>query len=96
MSSGDPNIQPIAGKSTEAAIDQAVMVVPAVAEATGENAEDAREGGRIFTKPYASDETRPQDLHGSVNYQKETADPGEAPKFYQYTDLTLAKGKVRG
>lgn len=94
--SGDPNIKPIEGPSTEAAIDQAVMVVPAVAEATGESTEDAREGGRISTKAYASDETRPQELHGSVNYQKETSDPGQAPKFYPYTDLTLAKGTVRG
>lgn len=90
-----PDIKPIPGGATPVEIDQAVMVVPAVAEATGENTEDARQGGSVFTKAWAQDETRPQELHGSVNYQKETSTDG-VPKFYAYTDLTMAKGTVRG
>lgn len=91
------DIKPVPGAKSEVAIDQAHMVVPNTTEEVGEASEgDAKGGGRIFTKAFEADETRPQDLHGSVNYQKVTADPAGVPKFYPYTDLTAAKGTVRG
>jgi hypothetical protein len=91
-----PNIKPIPERDTPAMIDQAHMVVPNTAEAIGEQEEDARQGGRISTEAYNEEETRPQELHGAVQYQKETADPGQVPKFYPYVDLTANKGTVRG
>ncbi len=91
-----PDIKPIAGPSTEAAIDQAVMVVPASAETIGTSEENARQGGRIYTCEHSETQTRPQELHGAVNYQKTTADPGKVPSFYDYTSLTANKGTVRG
>jgi hypothetical protein len=92
-----PDIKPTKGAPTETAIDQARMVVPAVAEEPGLAGEtDAKGGGEIYTCAFSETETRPQDMHGSVNYQKTTADPGSAPPFIPYTGLTEAKGKVRG
>lgn len=72
------------------------MVVPAVEETPGTAEHDARGGGEIYTCAHSDDETRPQDLHGSVNYQKTTADPGKSPEFIAYTDLTRPRGTVRG
>jgi hypothetical protein len=71
-------------------------VVPAVNELPNESTEDARQGGRVVTKGFEADETRPQDLHGSVAYQQATADPGKKPSFVAYTDLTQPRGEVRG
>lgn len=89
-------VSPTSGAKTEVAIDQAHMVVPNTSEEVGEAGEgDAKGGGTIFTKEFEADETRPQDLHGAVNYQKETSTTG-VPKFYSYTDLTATKGTVRG
>jgi hypothetical protein len=90
MRDGDPDIKPIPGPKTEEAIPQAglKMVIPAEVEEPREAEEDARQGGRIFTKEYSSEETRPQELHSSVKYQEETADPAEVPDFVAYTDLT--------
>lgn len=67
------------------------MVVPAEQALPNESMENARQGGRISTKAFEADETRPQELHGAVNYQKATADPGAAPGFVAYTDLTKPK-----
>ena len=92
-----PDVKPIPGGKTEVDIDQAHMVVPAVEEEPGEATEgDAKGGGHIYTCEHSESETRPQELHGSVNYQKTTAQPGQAPPFIPYTDLTEARGKVRG
>lgn len=88
-------VAPTSGAATPTAIDQAHMVVEATAEAIGENTEDARQGGSIMTQAFSEGETRPQEMHGSVNYQKTTATDG-VPKFYDYTSLTNASGKVRG
>jgi hypothetical protein len=95
---GDPDIKPVSGEATEKAIPQAghEMVVPAEVEEPGEVAEDARQGGRIYTCEYYGEETRPQELHSSVKYQEMTADPGEKPRFVDYVDLTKARGEVRG
>lgn len=90
------DVKPVPGQKSEVAIDQAHMVVPAVEETIGTQEENARQGGKIFTKSFEADETRPQDLHGAVNYQKETADPAKVPPFYSYTDLTKPRGTVRG
>lgn len=81
---------------TPTAIDQSHMVVENSAESVGTMEENARQGGRIATKGFEENETRPQEMHGSVNYQKETADPGQTPKFNSYTELTATKGTVRG
>lgn len=88
--------EPTPGAATPAAIDQAHMVTPAVEETIGTQEENARQGGSISTKPFDSGETRPQELHGAVNYQKTTSDPGGVPEFYAYTDLTKPRGTVRG
>lgn len=77
------------------AIDQAYLVVENSAEEPGEATDDARTGGRIYTCMHEEDETRRPELHGAVAYQKETADPGEAPSFIGYTELTKARGTVR-
>lgn len=92
------DIKPVPGQGTEKAIPQAGqrMVVPAQKELPREAHEpqsgvgdsDARGGGTIFTQPFAADETRPQELHGAVEYQKRTADPGAKPAFWSYTQLT--------
>lgn len=88
-------VKPTSGSPTETDIDQAHMVVPAVAETPDTSEENARQGGTIFTKSFDSSETRPQELHGAVNYQKETSTDG-VPAFIPYTDLTMPKGTVRG
>lgn len=91
-----PDVKPIAGAATETDLDQARMVIPAVPETIGTSEENARQGGRIYTNQHSESETRPQEMHGAVNYQKITADPGGVPKFYPYTGLTIPKGTVRG
>jgi hypothetical protein len=96
MRDGDPDIKPIEGGATPSVIPQAHMVTPAEVEEPGEIAEDAREGGTIYTKAYSSEETRPQILHGAVAYQEETAYPGKKPQFIDYVDLTKARGEVKG
>ena len=92
-----PNVKPTSGAATESAIDQAHMVVPSTPETPGPAGEgNSKGGGEIYTCAFSETETRPQELHGSVNYQKTTADPGKAPSFIPYTDLTDPKGTVRG
>ena len=71
------------------------MVVPAVAEEPGEEENDAKGGGSIYTCAFSEGETRPQEMHSATRYQEETAQPGQKPKFYAYTDLTEARGEVR-
>jgi hypothetical protein len=95
---GDPNILPISGEATEKAIPQAgmEMVIPSERELPNEEMNDARQGGRIYTCPYGSEETRPQELHSSVKYQEETADPAEKPNFVAYTDLTKPRETIIG
>lgn len=91
-----PNVEPIAGPSTESALDQARMVVPAESELPNSEEHDARQGGSISTKAFAgSSETRPQEMHGSVNYQKETSTGGK-PNFVKYTELTDPRETIRG
>ena len=92
------DIKPVPGPATDKAIPQSgqTMVVPAVPEIPGTAEENAKTGGRIETKPFEADETRPQDMHGAVKYQQTTADPGGTPKFYAYTDLTTPRSTVRG
>ena len=89
-------VPPTKDAPTPSAIPQAHMVVPAENELPNESTFDARGGGMIETCTYETDETRPQELHGSVEYQKTTADPGKAPGFVAYTDLTRPRGTVRG
>jgi hypothetical protein len=88
-------VAPTPGAATPAAIDQAHMVVESSRELPNEETFDARQGGRIMTKAFEEDETRPQDLHGSVNYQKETSSAGK-PRFVSYTELTDPNEAVRG
>ena len=90
------DIKPVPGKATDSALPQANMVVPAENVLPRTSEENARQGGSIFTKAFAADETRPQELHGSVQYQKDTADPGAVPKFVVYTDLTKPRTAIRG
>lgn len=95
------DVKPVPGQATDKAIPQAGqrMVVPAQKElpnemhepATGVQDSDGRAGGTIFTQPFAADETRLQELHGAVEYQKRTADPGRKPPFVAYTDLTAPR-----
>jgi hypothetical protein len=95
------DVKPVPGQATDKAIPQSGqrMIVPAEKElpreahepATGLQDSDARGGGRIFTQAFAADETRPQELHGAVEYQKRTADPGAKPVFWPYTDLTTPR-----
>lgn len=95
------DVKPVPGKATDKAIPQAGqrMVVPAEKALPNEHHEpasgvqdsDGRAGGRIYTQMFAEDETRPQELHGAVEYQKRTADPGAKPGFIPYTDLTAPK-----
>ena len=56
---------------------------------------DAKGGGSIYTCAFSEGETRPQEMHSATRYQEETAQPGQKPKFYAYTDLTEARGEVR-
>ena len=91
-----PNIPPISGPSTESALPQAKMTVPAKNVLPSENEENARTGGRLETKQWEQSETRPQELHSSVDYQQQTADPGSKPPFRAYTDLTKPSGTVVG
>lgn len=80
----------------EDSISEERMVVPAVAEEPGEDGEgDAKGGGSIYTCAFSEEETRPQEMHSATRYQEETAQPGQKPKFYAYTDLTEARGEVR-
>lgn len=95
------DVKPVPGQATDKAIPQAgqKMVVPAEKAlpreahepATGVQDSDGRAGGRIFTKTFAEDETRPQELHAAITYQEQTADPGAKPPFWPYTDLTVPK-----
>ena len=87
------DVKPVPGQKTEGAVPQAgqAMVVPADKALPNESMENARQGGRIYTVAFAADETRPQELHGAVNYQKWTADPAQTPPFIAYTDLTVPK-----
>lgn len=90
------DVKPVPGPATSSELPQAHMVVPAENALPNENMENARGGGNVFTKEFAADETRPQDLHGAVAYQQETAEPGQKPPFVAYTDLTRPRGTVRG
>jgi len=87
------DIKPVPGAASDKAIPQAgqAMVVPSENALPNESVENAKTGGRIMTVAFAADETRPQELHGAVNYQKTTADPGQTPGFVAYTDLTRPK-----
>lgn len=95
------DVKPVPGQATDKAIPQAGqrMVVPAQNELpreahepqSGTSDSDGRSGGTIFTQPFAADETRPQELHGAVEYQKRTADPGAKPAFWAYTELTTPR-----
>lgn len=87
--------KPTPGEDTERAITQAHMVVPAEAEEPGEEMQDARQGGEIYTCSFSDEETRPQDLHSATSYQEMTADPKRKPDFVKYTELTEARGEVR-
>lgn len=69
-------------------VPQGRIVEPAEAQTPGTVEENAKTGGRIYTAGFNEDETRPQDLHGALAYQKETADPGRGPEFFRYTELT--------
>jgi hypothetical protein len=60
-------------------------------EGGGDEMHDARQGGEIETVKFEEDETRPQELHGAADYQKETADPGKEPSLVRYTELTKAR-----
>jgi len=92
------DVKPVPGQATDKAIPQSGrrMVVPSENElpreahepATGLQDSDGRSGGSIYTAEFAEDETRPQELHGAVEYQKVTADPGAKPSFWAYTELT--------
>lgn len=95
------DVKPVPGQATDKAIPQAGqrMVVPAEKAlpneahepATGVQDSDGRAGGRIMTTAFATDETRPQELHAAITYQERTADPGAKPPFVAYTDLTVPK-----
>lgn len=91
-----PEVPPIPGEATEKALPTSHMVTPAEVEEPGELEHDARQGGRIETHAFSEEETRPQELHSAVKYQEETADPGEKPRFVEYTELTKARGEVKG
>ena len=92
------DVKPVPGQATDKAIPQSgqKMVVPASKALPREAHEpqsgvgdsDARGGGSISTVAFSADETRPQELHGAVEYQKRTADPGAKPAFWDYTRLT--------
>jgi hypothetical protein len=91
-----PDVKPISGPSTPEAIDQAHMVVEAVRELPNDETFDARGGGKIYTCEFGgSEETRPQEMHGSVNYQKITSSDGK-PNFVAYTELTSPRKEIRG
>jgi hypothetical protein len=91
-----PDVKPIGGAPTPEAIDQAYMVVESERELPNEETFDARGGGKISTAAFGgSEETRPQELHGSVNYQKLTSTDGK-PGFVAYTDLTVPREEIRG
>lgn len=91
-----PDVKPIPGASSESSIDQARMVVPAADELPNSQEHDAKQGGSIYTCPFGgSEETRPQEMHGSVNYQKTTSTDG-VPNFVKYTELTDPKTTIRG
>lgn len=90
-----PDVKPIPGAETTSVIDQARMVVPSENELPNEETHDARSGGSVYTCMHSETETRPQDLHGSVNYQKTTSTGGK-PNFVAYTDLTSPRKEIRG
>lgn len=92
-----PDVKPISGAATPSAIDQAHMVVPSENELPHEKEYDARGGGDIYTCEFGgSEETRPQEMHGSVNYQKTTSTEKAAPNFVAYTELTSPRKTIRG
>lgn len=91
-----PDIKPIPGASTEVAIDQSQMVVPGERELPNEETFDAKQGGKIYTCMHSEEETRPQEMHGSVNYQKITSTEKAAPNFVTYTELTSPRTDIRG
>lgn len=91
-----PNVPPIPGEATEAALPQQRMVVEAERELPNEETFDARQGGSIYTCMHSEEETRPQEMHSSVHYQETTADPGEKPNFVTYTELTKPREEIRG
>jgi hypothetical protein len=57
----------------------------------GPNGNAGKQGGSIMTAGFNEEETRTPELHGSLQYQKTTADPGVEPPFIRYTDLTAPK-----
>lgn len=69
-------------------VPQGRIVEAGEAQTPGTVEENAKTGGRIYTAGFSEDETRPQELHGALQYQKTTADPGSTPPFYDYTELT--------
>ena len=91
-----PDIKPISGPSTDSILPQAHMVTPAAVETPGTSEENARQGGRIYTCEHTETQTRPQEMHSSLHYQENTADPGAKPEFYDYTELTMRRGEVKG
>ncbi len=92
-----PDIKPIPGASTPESIDQAHMVVEAERELPNEQEYDAKGGGSIYTCEFGgSEETRPQEMHGAVNYQKTTSSEKAAPNFVTYTELTAPRTTIRG
>lgn len=88
-------MDPTPGAKTEVAIDQSKMVVESERELPNEETFDARQGGKIYTCAFSDSETRRPELHGSVNYQKETSTDGK-PGFVAYTDLTSPRETIRG
>lgn len=90
-----PDVKPIPGAATETALDQARMVVPGERELPNEEEHDAKQGGSIYTCQHSEEETRPQEMHGAVNYQKTTSTDG-VPNFVKYTELTDVKETIRG
>lgn len=89
------DVKPVPGPATPSELPQAHMVVENENVLPNENMENARGGGSIYTKGFDADECRPQDLHGAVEYQKQTSTEGKPP-FVAYTDLTRPRGAVRG
>jgi hypothetical protein len=90
------DVKPVPGPPTPSELPQQDMVVPAENALPRTEEENARMGGRISTVAFEADETRPQDMHGSVHYQETTADPGAKPAFWNYRELTRVKETIRG
>jgi hypothetical protein len=90
-----PNVKPIPGPASDSAIDQARMVVEAENALPNTEEHNARTGGSIYTCQHSEGETRPQEMHGSVNYQKTTSTGGK-PNFVKYTELTDPRETIRG